>query len=112
MYLWLVNIICLVDFCVRYWVCNKRRNYGFAFGVNYLGKWNLWLHVLGFGLGLMLRRQERFMDAILIGSGYNLLNRIVSGCVIDYIYLFPLWFNLCDVVIVVNMGLLMCGLRG
>ncbi|AYV81589.1 MAG: hypothetical protein Harvfovirus43_11 [Harvfovirus sp.] len=108
MYLHIINLICFFDFCVRYLLNETAiiRNKGFALGIAYLpneSRRNL-LHLGAFFCLLFtaLRFQSIFLSALIIASLYNLLNRLISGCVIDYIYFLSLSFNLCDLIIVTN----------
>ena len=118
MYLHIINFICFVEFCVRFFLndTQKSKNYGFAHGLTYgfsfyhrkmlhIGVFLLLYTILHWFRYLLSINQLVYIYAILIACGYNLLNRLLINCVIDYIYIYSLGFNLCDVVIISHIPL-------
>lgn len=132
MYLLIINILCLTDTIIKYNICShninlcttslisissrKIHNCGFAFSLwtNGHGNYKKILHV--FVLFILILLQiiyiNVYLEALIIASLYNLLDRLLCGYIVDYIEikifdcsLIPI-FNICDIVIIINICLL------
>ena len=132
-YLVLINFICLMDTCLKYYLepntniriintnaislnCKITHNYGFSYGkLKLLGRYEkLALHIISlctFSL-ICCVINNIYLYSVWFASLYNLYDRLIYGYIIDYINLqiFLLncgvkfpVFNLPDLLIIVNI---------
>lgn len=133
MYLMIIYILCLIDISIKYNTYIKKihlltsqlisisihkiHNHGFAFSlyqkINY--KFKLISHTLIYLILLLtdIFNRNIYVEAILIAAFCNLLDRYLCEYIIDYIKIkifdnsvMPI-FNICDIIIVINICLLL-----
>jgi lipoprotein signal peptidase len=100
-------LIGVVDWGMRF-VFEYSLNEGISWGINFVNISWLWVLIwLGLVIFAILE-QEEWLWVMVIGAGFNTVDRVVFGGVRDYIQiLVPLRFNLADVMISLAMVMIL-----